>query len=224
MKPLIIIPAYNEGERLKSLLSKLEKYYPSEDILVVDDGSNDSCCINLKEGIKVLRHAINSGKGSALKTGFEHAIREGYDWIITMDGDGQHDPARIPKFLDAAESGEYGIICGSRRKSFKGMPWDRRFSNLTTSAILSVISDQRIFDAQCGFRMYKAEFLKSVTILTAKFDTENELLLNAFRSKIKIGWVDIPTIYGGEDSHINRWQDTIKFIMLLWKYLIRKDY
>jgi len=221
----VLIPVFNEGDKFRSFLTEVRKFFPPDRTIVIDDGSNDNCCQGLESfGVTLLRHPDNQGKGAALKTGFKYAIEQGYQWILTLDADGQHDPAYIPCFLEKSQSGNYGIIAGSRRKSLKTMPLDRRFSNLTTSFILSLISGQKILDAQCGHRLYAADFLRQISLKTFAFDTENELLLKAFKTGTKIAWLDIPTIYQGETSQIRRFTDTLKFLKLLFKFLCRNDF
>jgi len=225
LNTLILIPVFNEGKKFPVLLKQVREFISPSDILVVDDGSTDDCCLGLENaGVKIIRHPANQGKGAALKTGFAYALQKDYGWILTMDADGQHDPACIPRFLEAVQRTNAGITAGSRRKSLKTMPLDRRFSNLTTSWILSVISGQKVLDAQCGYRLYSADFLRKITLKTSNFDTENELLLKAFRTKAKIAWVNIPTIYGSEKSHIRRFSDTYKFLSLLLKYIFRMGF
>jgi glycosyltransferase involved in cell wall biosynthesis len=220
LKVSLIIPVYNEREYLRLLLEQTKNYIPPEDTVIVDDGSEDGGTEGLEsEGYLVLHHQRNFGKGEALKSGFRVVCEKEYDWVLTMDADGQHSPASILDFMNKAKEGGWGIIIGNRRKSLKQMPWDRKFSNLSTSYLLSLLSGQKIWDAQCGFRMYKMEFLQKMEFKTYNYDTETELLLQAFCRKIKIAWIDIPTIYGNHKSHIHRIKDTLRFIKLIFKYL-----
>ena len=225
MKTAVLIPVYNEGEIFRRFLQKVLEYIDARDVIIVDDGSTDGTCDGLENsGVTLLRHQHNSGKGNALKTGFRQAIEAGYDWVLCIDGDGQHVPEKIPDFISSAEASKYQIIIGNRRKDLKTMPWDRKFSNLVTSGFLSLLTGEKIYDAQCGYRMYKVDFLRSINLQTSDFDTENEILLKAFRRKTIIGWVDIPVVYGPEKSHINRLTDTLKFIKLIIRYLVSKDF
>lgn len=223
MKTALIIPVYNEGERLRHLLNRTLQYFPPADTVIVDDGSTDRCAEGLdSEGFKLIRHLTNQGKGAALISGFKLAQLEGFEWALTMDADGQHDPEAVPAFIAAAATGTYDLVIGHRRQERAKMPWDRRFSNFTTSLALSIVSGQKIRDAQCGYRMYRLDFVRNLNLKTSAFDTENELLLEAFRQKRKIGWVEIPIIYTDAPSHIRRWQDTKKFLILLTKYIFSR--
>ena len=225
MKTALLIPIHNESSRIEKLLEESGKFIVTKNIIIVDDGSTDGSLNGISEKIyTIIRHPRNMGKGKALQTGFKAASEAGFDWVITMDGDGQHLPIYIPELIAKAGSADYGLIIGSRRSDLSGMPLDRKLSNLTTSFILSLIAGRKIPDAQCGYRMYKMDFIRDIELKTTGFDTENELLLAAFRRKINIGWVDIETIYANEGSHIHRISDTFKFIKLIIKYLIGMIY
>jgi len=221
MKTAVLIPVYNEGEIFGRFIRLALEYIDARDVIIVDDGSTDGTCDGIENlAVTLLRHEYNSGKGNALKTGFRQAVDAGYDWVLCMDGDGQHVPEKIPAFISAAGESKYQLIIGNRRRNLKAMPWDRKFSNLVTSCFLSLLAGTKIHDAQCGYRMYRADFLKDIDLKTSDFDTENEILLKAFKRRAAIGWVDIPVVYGDETSHINRLSDTLKFIKLIIRYLL----
>ena len=224
MKCILIIPVYNEGEKLAAFMKRVVEYFHPGDILVIDDGSTDGCVDNVSYlGIKTVRHSDNLGKGTAIKTGFKEGLKHGYEWIMTMDGDGQHEPSYIPQFLDFARRGEHSLIIGSRQCNFGGMPFSRRFSNYTTSLLLSILAGKRIMDAQCGYRIYRADFIRHLKLKTTGFDTETEILLEAFRLKAKIGWIPISTIYRDEISHINKFRDTLRFTRLICNHIFSLD-
>jgi glycosyltransferase involved in cell wall biosynthesis len=223
LRTALIIPVFNEGGRFRELYRQIIEYIDIKDIIIVDDGSDDNCCEFLKgEKSKVFRHEANLGKGTSLQTGFRIAIQSGFSHAMSIDADGQHEPSIIPAFIDAVDENQYDLVIGKRDRKLSDMPWDRIFSNTLTSAFLSLISGQRIYDAQCGFRMYNLEFIKKIKLNTSGYDTENEILLKAFHLNAKIGWVNIPTIYNDEESHINRASDTWRFIVLVLKYLTRR--
>jgi len=130
----VIIPAYNEENKIKEVINKVKNY--ATNIVVVDDGSKDNTVNAAKEtGIKVLRHIVNLGKGSALKTGCEFALSKGAKIFIAIDADGQHDPDEIPDFLEALK--ENDIVFGYRKLA-KEMPFILRFGNLLISRTISL--------------------------------------------------------------------------------------
>jgi len=213
----VIIPVYNEEKRIGELINRLNKVgIDKRSILIINDGSTDhtsSVVRNLE--IRVIDHPENLGKGEALKTGFRNTQQE---YLLTMDGDGQHLPEEIPRFFEKIE--DFDIVIGNRQNR-KGMPWPRVLSNRTTSLVLSLLIKQRILDGQCGFRLLKRTALSGVNLTTSKFDTESEMIIKLGRRGRLIGWVPITTVYHRESSKINHLLDTIRFITLAIKSLWR---
>ncbi|MCK4310136.1 MAG: glycosyltransferase family 2 protein [Methanomicrobia archaeon] len=206
MKILALIPAYNEAEKIGKVVKETLQYC---DVLVVDDGSIDTTGkIAEESGAFVVTHEKNRGKGDALITGFTYALKNGYESIITLDADGQHDPSEIPKFLKKVDT--YDIVIGVR--GFREMPFPRKISNTITTLLLSLRTRQKIGDSQSGYRMIKTDVLRGLNFKTGGFILESELLI---RAKCRIGNVRIKTIYAGEKSHVNNFRDTIKFITFM---------
>jgi glycosyltransferase involved in cell wall biosynthesis len=115
MKPLVIVPAFNEAEELGRVLEGIRATDPGLSVLVVDDGSTDDTAGTARRaGARVLRLPINLGYGSALQAGYKYALREGYDCVVQLDGDGQHEPADIPRLLAPLERGDVDLALGSR--------------------------------------------------------------------------------------------------------------
>jgi glycosyltransferase involved in cell wall biosynthesis len=210
----ILIPAYNEEERLPGLLSRLPG--ARDDVVVVDDGSDDRTGeIAGKSGCVVIRQEENLGKGAAQRTGFEYIGVRDYDGVIALDADGQHDPDLIPVFLKTAERGSFDILIGTRRLEHgTGMPLVRLFTNLTTSLVVSIMSGQRIRDSQSGYRYLSSRVIRSIPLTTSRYQTESEVLIKAGRMGYRIGEVPISTIYAGERSNINKFVDTLRFVWL----------
>ncbi len=217
----LLIPAYNVAPMFGQLIDGALKYLPADRILVVDDGSTDQTGeIAHERGVMVISHESNQGKGAALRSGFDHLCRQNADWIITMDGDLQHAPALIPAFIEAAAGGEYDVVIGCRQWDTGGMPWDRRFSNRSTSLILSLVTGLRIRDSQCGFRLIRRKLLDGLKLRGRRFEFETECLLRLARRGARLGWVGIPTMYDGAPSSINRFTDTIRFVKVVLRHLI----
>jgi len=221
MNACVLIPAYNEAHRIAEVVARSLAACPH--VLVVDDGSSDgTAALAEREGAVVIRHGRNQGKGQALRTGFAAAWERGFDAAITLDADGQHEPEDIPRFVaEAASDPRIGIVLGCRMSGTLGMPFVRLYTNRLTSAVVSAFAGQRIADSQCGFRLIRREVLQSVRLRTSRFDTESELLIEAGRKGWRIAEVPIRTIYGSERSKINALFDTLRFLRLAARYLLR---
>ncbi|TET78680.1 glycosyltransferase family 2 protein [candidate division TA06 bacterium] len=219
LKFAALIPAYNEEKNLPHLLSRLP--CEKKNIIVVDDGSNDStAAVAAKCGVTVLRQEKNLGKGAAQRRGFEYLKDEPYDGVITIDADGQHDPALIPQFLKKARDGNYDIVIGARMlEPTTSMPLIRLLTNLTTSLVVSLMSGQRIRDSQSGYRYLSARVIRNIPLTTSRYQTESEVLIKAGRQGYRIGEMPISTIYSGQKSNINKFTDTLRFIGLSIKSL-----
>ena len=222
-KIAILIPSYNEGNRIGSVIKKCCSY--SQDIIIVNDGSTDNTVEVLKEfenlknkKVIIITHPANKGKGEALKTGFSFIINNNYSGVITIDADNQHDTGQIIDFLNEIKKNEPDMIVGSRFSDTKGMPFIRRFVNYFTSWIISNIAGKKIEDVQSGYRFIKIDVLKNIKLETKNFDTEPEILMKAGWFNYKITNIPIKTIYHVEEfkSHVNPVKDTIKFFKLVF--------
>jgi len=210
---LAFIPAWNEGARIGPVIGETLAHLP---VLVVDDGSRDNTFAVAKAaGAVVLQHEQNQGKGAALQTGFDWALAHGYEAVLTLDADGQHDPADIPAFLAAYEAGAGELIIG--RRDFGRMPFPRRWVNPFGSWLLSQALDTRIYDNQSGFRLHTSSFLRGLTLERTGFELEVEIIVQAIRQEVSIGWVDIRTIYGiGKRSNFRPIADSVHFLRTVW--------
>lgn len=219
-----IIPCYNVSQTLKHLIIGVGQFFDTKDIVIVDDGSTDDTAnIAVTEGVVVLSNSTNHGKGAALKKGFDYAIHNNYQAVLCLDGDLQHSPADIPNFLKTFEEKDVALILGSRISDLISMPWDRQFSNQTTSLIISLLTGQRVRDSQSGYRLIKTDVLKKITLTSSKYETESELLVKALRYKFKFAHVPIKTIYNNQPSHIHRLIDTLRFVRIVTKSLMKKN-
>jgi glycosyltransferase involved in cell wall biosynthesis len=218
MKIAIVIPAYNEEKVIGDTIDKIA--FDKKDIVVVDDGSSDDTSTIAKErGTVVLRHNTNLGKGRAHKTAFQYALKSGYDWVITMDADGQHNPDEISLFINAMKNNKGDIIIGERNLCLRTMPFIRFMVNLLTSFIVSILCEKRIKDSQSGFRAIKRDVLLNVPLSTNNFQTESEIIVKAVRMRYKVASIPISVIYRNEKSYINPIIDTLRFISLAVKSL-----
>ena len=215
----MVIPAYNESQAIAGLISGIRRQ--GLEVVVVDDGSGDDTLRLAKDSqATVLHNQKTQGKGAALIKGFSYALSNNFDAVVTMDGDGQHDPDDLPCFLSRAESSKSAIFIGNRMWELKNMPWLRSLTNRFMSWMISKISRQKIADTQCGFRLIKRELLEKLRLRTAKYETESEMIIQAARLGFKIESLPIKTIYQGEKSQIHPLMDTCRFIRLILRELL----
>lgn len=218
VKILVVIPAFNEGKSISTLLKELKRYVNPGDIVVVDDGSEDDTYRRAKEeGVRVIKHQRNLGKGQSLADGFKLAIQMGYDGVITIDADLQHPVKLLPEFIKKA--GLYDIVIGSRFNNLSGMPFDRYFSNRATSLVLSLLTGTRLEDTQSGYRYISSEVLRNTRPTMPRFDFESEILFQAVKKGYRVGYINLPTVYGTEKSSVRKFRDTIRFIWLAVRLL-----
>jgi len=209
-----LVPAWNEAARIGPIVEATRAYLP---VLVVDDGSrDDTAAVAEAAGATVVRHPHNRGKGVALMTGFAWALEQGCEAVLTLDADGQHDPAEIPKFLAAWEAGAGDLIIG--RRNFSQMPFPRLFTNPFGSWLLSLALGTRIYDNQSGYRVYSRRFLETLSLTTTGFELEVEVITQAVCNGVRIGWIDIRTIYDVDKvSYFHPLKDTARFFGMVWR-------
>jgi len=217
----VLIPAYNEAKSLPVVIQAVQR--KGLRVLVVDDGSADSTfSVAQSQNAEVLKNPVNMGKGKTLQRGIEYLLHQhpDVDALITMDADGQHDPAEIDGFLRARRAGG-AFIVGNRMHDPFGMPWIRVRTNKLMSWAISALCRQRIPDTQCGFRLIGKEVLQKVCIETDKFEVETELLLKTARQGFPVISIPIRSIYtGGRVSNIRPFADTLRFFkfLILWHF------
>ena len=219
---LAVIPGYDEGPRIGAVVEAARRHLP---VLVVDDGSmDDTAARAAAAGAIVLPQRPNQGKGAALRMGFRRALAEGFDAVVTLDADGQHDPEEIPRFLAAFAAGDeagvggpaaglagHGAVAagGPRpelvigRRDFTRMPAVRRLSNSLGGAAFSWAVGQQIPDNQSGYRLLGRRLMTAmVDSRETGFEFEVEMIAVCIRRGWSLGWVPISTIYAGEPSHV----------------------
>lgn len=214
---LAIMPAYNESLFVERLVRTLREF--SVQVLVVDDGSTDGTG-DLAEaaGAKVIRMAENGGKGAALARGFEYADQEGYDAVVTLDSDGQHDPRDVLRFFDVYNRTGIPVLVGNRTLDRKRMPWIRRLANDGMSWMINRHMEQYIADTQNGFRLYQTDVINMVRSDSTGFAAESEILLKLDEIGIRMGSVPVAAIYGTERSYIRPIHDTRLFLGMMRRY------
>ena len=222
LNPVAVIPAYQAQATISSLVRRIvAQKLP---VIVVDDASSDQTVRRAEEaGARVLRRPVNGGKGKVLREGFEAALAAGYDWVLTLDADGQHLPSEIPRFLEAAARGSADLILGNRMENPKEMPRDRWLTNWLMSRILSWIAGQRFPDTQCGFRAVHRRILEKVELRFDRFEIESELLIQSAKAGARIISIPVSSVYRRSLSFIRPVRDTFRFFyFLFWLWKTRR--
>ncbi len=211
---LVIIPAYNEAANIAAVVAGARLLLP---VLVVDDGSRDQTAdLAASAGAEVLRLFPNQGKGAALQAGFGWALAHGFTAAITLDADGQHDPAEIPALLSVYEAEGADLVVGQR--DFSRMPPARRLANTLGRWGLSWAIGTSIPDNQCGYRLVSRRLMeKMLGSAEQGFEFEVEMILTCLRLGYQLAWAPIRTIYAGETSHIRPLQHIKNYLRILWK-------
>ena len=197
MRLLTAIPVYNEEAHIEPVLREVLRH--ARDVLVVDDGSSDGTPEKLAQfpTVRTIRHAENRGYGAGLKTAFQAAIDGGYDGLVTLDCDGQHEPARIPEL--AAPLAGYDIVSGSRYlKVFDDTqipPEERRRINVEITRRLNECLGLNLTDAFCGFKAYRTDALRKFDITDEGYAMPLQVWVQAVQHAMRIIEVPVPLIY-----------------------------
>jgi glycosyltransferase involved in cell wall biosynthesis len=212
-----VIPAYLEEKHVGDVVRRTLKQLAN--VVVVDDGSNDRTAEEARSaGADVIIHEQNRGKGESIKSGFRYWLEHGSTYVVILDGDGQHLPEEIERFLAAASSGIGELLIGTRMNDVREMPLVRRMVNRYMSRKISRACGQDIPDTQCGFRMVHRSIIPNLLGGTERFDYETEMLILASRAGCRIASVPISTVYSDEVSSIHPVRDTLRFFKLMRRY------
>ena len=224
MRFLTAIPVYNEDKHLDAILREVLRY--ASDVLVVDDGSTDRTPELLKgyPEVKVVRHQKNRGYGAGLQTAFQQTIQGGYDGLVTLDCDGQHEPSRIPEI--AARMVDADIVSGSRYlKIFDPAqvpPIERRRINIEVTRWLNECLGLNLTDAFCGFKAYRASALDSFDITDVGYAMPLQVWVQAVARGLSIIEVPVPLIYLDESRAFGGSLDDATYRLNHYKAVFRK--
>jgi glycosyltransferase involved in cell wall biosynthesis len=200
-RTLIVIPCFNEENTIGTVILKSKKY--SKNILVVDDGSKDETSdIAKRAGARVIVHKKNMGKGAAIKTGFQYALQNKYDYVVTIDGDGQHNPDEIPNILGSVMNNGHDISIGYRVGQQTEMPKWRKLGKRVLDYGTGLGNGGFITDSQCGFRAFNK---RAITAITPKlngndFSVESEQLMRAHELDLKVVNTNVSCKYRDLDT------------------------
>ncbi|MBI4975123.1 glycosyltransferase family 2 protein [Candidatus Peregrinibacteria bacterium] len=193
----IVIPVHNEAKNVSKLIDRFSRRHLSS-IIMVDDGSTDKTSEIIKEKypeVEVLRHKINLGKGKSLETGTLKAIKEKTDIIIFMDGDLQHKPEDINRFLRAFKKDKDLDILFGARKIGRTMRLIAFIGNKILTIIINIFFRYFLNDTQCGFRAIRSRAFNKIRWTSPGYSAETEMIINAAKHKLKYKEIPIDTIY-----------------------------
>lgn len=213
----VIIPIYNESERIVKVVDEVLDQLPN--IIVVDDGSTDDSKDKLSDKkIIYIKYSPNKGKANALLVGCEEAFNLGAKAVIMLDGDGQHSPSEIPRFVELITSGEYDIIFGSRGLD-KNMPMIRRIGNLIISKLLKVLYSFYITDTLSGYKSFTKDCFEKIRWnKSSRYNVESDIFINISKKRLRYKEITVQTIYNNKWSGITKTQG----ILIAWNILKRR--
>ncbi len=217
MKLIVLLPALNEEQTVATVIASIPKNIPgitSQEVIVVDDGSSDQTAAHATAaGAIVVSHGWNRGLGVAFQTGVDAALKRGADIVVTIDADGQFDPADIPALVKPVVGGRADVVTASRfldPTMRPEMSWIKRWGNRRVAGLVSFLSGRKLADAACGFRAYSREALLNLNLFS-RFTYTQETLLNLIFKGFRVQ--EIPVKVRGVREH-----GTSRVANNLWHY------
>jgi dolichol-phosphate mannosyltransferase len=202
MNSLVIIPVFNEKNTIRPALAALRKRYRA-DVLLIDDGSSDGSadiiahCVDRGHRLHAIYNEVNKGYGFTLREGFRFGLENGYEVLVTMDCDCQHEPSYVPLFLQAAEQAD--VVSGSRYlacfSNDNSPPESRLEVNIKVTALINEITGFGITDAFCGFKAYNCSALKKLHLTEDGYAMPLEFWIQAFHCGLTVKEIAVPRIY-----------------------------
>ena len=222
VRPLVIVPAFNHAPALGAVLAGLA---PDPPVLVVDDGSTDataavvSAAAAARSGGDLFRlaHGTNRGKAAALHTGFAWAMARGFTHAVTLDADGQHDPAAVPRLLAAAAADPPALVLGTRPKRLPGTPRRSALGRWLSDRSVRAACGLRVSDSQTGMRVYPLALVVRAGCTATRFGFETEVIVRSSRLGATVVEVPVPSTYAvptGRVSHFRPLADSLRGLRL----------
>jgi glycosyltransferase involved in cell wall biosynthesis len=202
---LIAIPVFNERKYVEAVLDKVKGFH--SDILVIDDGSTDGTVeyLRSRSDIQLICHPENRGYGQSLIDAFAHADARGYDWVITMDCDEQHEPEMIPEFVRHIRMDDADIVSGSRymeqRPDNDMPPGDRRTINATITTILNDLFDLKLTDSFCGFKAHRVSAMRRLCLDIPGYAFPMQLWPQVWAAGVRVKEIPVRLIYNDPNRH-----------------------
>lgn len=219
IEPVVcIIPAYNAEASVHNVARGIKRVLPRALVLGVDDGSTDGTRSLLKAACDhTIAFEKNMGKGAALRAGIDWALGNGAAAVLTIDADGQHDPAFAPSLIQALDNAD--IVIGTREISGRVVPIHRRLANMLSTAVTRIISKCAIRDSQSGYRAIRAEVLRKISPEGDRYEYETDFIILAGQAGYRFAAVPVPTIYESPTpSNFRPLQSSWAITKTLWRH------
>lgn len=206
LKCCVIIPTFNNEKTLEEVIRGALAYTAS--IFVVNDGSTDCTSEVLKrfERLEIINLPVNKGKGAALRAGFRYAAQKGYNYAITIDSDGQHNPEEIPLFLDVIEGQAEVVIVGARNLKQENMSQKSGFANRFSNFWFRLIAGVALPDTQSGYRLYPLELVNDMKLISGRYEFELEVLVRAAWRGRKIVSIPVQAYYPPPEERVSHFR------------------
>lgn len=209
------MPTYNNDGTLRDVVERVLRF--CTDVIVVNDGctdTSDDILASFGDKITVVDYGKNRGKGYALKKGFEKAIELGFDFVITIDSDGQHYPEDIPLFINALEQHPNALIVGSRNFNEENMPGKNTFANKFSNFWFKIQTGVNLPDTQTGYRLYPLKNLPNLCLLTSRYEAELELLVGAAWRGVDLIPININVYYPKAEERVTHFRPFWDFLRI----------
>lgn len=229
LRVLTALPVYNEEQTLLNVINEVRHFCP--DVLVVDDGSTDRTPLLLAEceGVAVVRHRVNQGYGAALRSAFEYALEHGYDVLVTIDCDGQHQPRLIPELAAQVYAGDepWDIVSGSRYlQDFADNsrpPEERRRINMELTRQLNECFGLNLTDSFCGFKAYRVDALSCFEITELGYAMPLQFWVQAVGHNLRITEFPVPLVYLDENRTFGGTLDDAQHRLAYYRQVLRRE-
>lgn len=228
--PVVVLPVYNEAATVGGVLDAVRRVFDGP-VIVVDDGSSDgtAAALAVRDDIEVVTHPTNIGYGRALIDGFERALADGADAVVTMDCDGQHEPEHIPEFLAALEGCD--LASGSRYLADSEVlgtaPPSRQDVNRRVTSMINEVTGWSLTDAFCGFKAYRASALRAMRLTEPGYAMPLELWAQAHRAGLCVIELPVARIYFDGDRSFGQDLDDpehrLGYYLRVWAHALEKE-
>jgi glycosyltransferase involved in cell wall biosynthesis len=214
----VVIPAYRAAATVASVVHRALGTVAGAHVCVVDDGSDDDTAMAARgAGADVVALSGNQGKGAALAAGVERVVASGAGLVVTLDADGQHEPAELVRLAAPLAAGRADLVLGARTRT-AAMPAARRLSNWLSAVLVSRVAGHPVPDAQTGFRAFTRAVALRIHPAEVRYDYELAFLLGALRAGFRVASVPVATIYDGASSHFRSLADTWRITRVFARY------